>query len=176
MIGGMRSLPFHDPDETAHDLLRGMLSDMRHTVLAVNDAETGCPYLARVAAQLGADGMPLLLISDMATHTRLLARDPRASLLIAPPPQPRGDAMTQPRASLQGRVTRLPRDTPDHQARLDRWLAAHPKSTVYASLPDFAFWQMQPDRCTLNAGFGKAFRFTRADMQKPPAATGRGLD
>src|SRR5690606_6258326 len=102
-------------------------------------------------------------------HTRALAADPRAGLLIAAETA-KGDAMTHARLSILGRAAPV---APD-EARRARWLARDPKAKVYLDLPDFRFWRIEPVSALSTAGFGQAFRLRPADllepdMPKPPA-------
>lgn len=156
----MAAAPFRPTDEAARRSARGMLAAMRHATLAVNDPATGHPHLSRIACQPDADGLPLALLSGLAFHSRALAADPRAALLIETRLD-RGDPMTWPRLSLQV-VARM---VAHSEALRQRWLAAHPKAAVFIDLPDFRFWRLEPQSGLLNAGFGSAFRLTPADLR-----------
>lgn len=151
--------PIHMPDAQARALLHQMMQAMRHASLAVIDPASGHPHLSRIACQRDEDGTPLALLSGLAAHSRALAADPRAGLLIDPA-QPKGDPMTWPRLSLQIMARPLPPDP----ARRALWLKHAPKARVYIDLPDFRFWQLQPVSGLLNAGFGKAFQIAPADL------------
>lgn len=159
--------PLRASDEAARALARDLLAAMTHATLAVQDPATGHPHLSRILCQRGGDGLPLALLSGLAVHTRALARDPRAGLLIEAPPR-KGDPMTWPRLSLQVLARRIEADDPALRAA---WLARHPRSQLFLSLPDFAFWQLVPQSGLLNAGFGAAFRLgppDLADKETPP--------
>ena len=157
--------PIRQTDDNARAIARDLLAGMRHAILAVLDPETGHPHLSRIACQAGPDGVPLALLSDLAAHSRALAADPRAGLLVEAPPA-KGDPLTHPRLSVQLLARPLPRS----DAIRDRWLAAHPRAAVFIDLPDFRFWELRPRAALLNAGFGAAFRLTPADMAAPPQA------
>lgn len=151
--------PIRPLTDDARQGARQMLAQMRHAVLAVNDPASGHPHLSKIACQAGPDGIPVALLSGLAVHSRALAADPRAGLLVESR-QDRGDPMTWPRLSLQV-VARMV----ENPAGLrDRWLAAHPKAAVFIDLPDFRFWRLEPRSGLLNAGFGAAFRVTPADL------------
>ncbi len=155
--------PIRTTDDPARALARALLEEMRHASLGTIAADTGLPLVTRIAVQPDRDGAPLALLSGLAAHSRALAKDPRAGLLIAAEPG-RGDAMTHARLSLMGRAV-LAGPDPERRAR---WLARDPKATVYIDLPDFSFWRIEPVSGLLNAGFGQAYRLTPADMLKPP--------
>jgi hypothetical protein len=90
-----------------------------------------------------------MFLSDLAQHTRNLAADPRASLLVD------GTAgydvpLAGPRASLQGRL-RLD-DTPETRGRYLRW---QPQAAQYAELSDFRIYRLELTGAHLVSGFGK---------------------
>ena len=95
------------------------------------------------------DATPLLLLSDLADHTRNLKTDPRVSLLF----DGTGEETTPlagERATLQGRAMRT--DDPLHQAR---YLARHPDAAAYVQFRDFNLYRVEIDRAHLVAGFGR---------------------
>lgn len=109
----------------------------------------GWPYASLVLLAVDQDASPLLLISELADHTRNLREDPRASLLID------GTAgLDEPlagsRVSLLGRLERC-----DEPAARDRYLRRHPSAAAYAGFGDFAVWRMRVERAHLVAGFGR---------------------
>lgn len=146
-------------DDDARQAARQMLAAMRHAVLGVNDAGTGHPHLSKIACQIDHAGRPVALLSGLAVHSRALAANPRAALLVETR-QDRGDPMTWPRLSVQVEAEPIV----DAAGLRDRWLAMHPKAAVFIDLPDFRFWRLHPRSAFLNAGFGAAFRLTPADL------------
>lgn len=151
--------PVRAPNDDAPRAARQMLAMMRHAVLAVNDGDTGHPHLSKIACQIDGAGTPVALLSGLAVHSRALATDPRAALLVETQGE-KGDPMTWPRLSL--RVTA--RVIADPAGLRDRWLGTHPKAAAFIDLPDFCFWRLEPQAAFLNAGFGAAFRLTPADL------------
>jgi hypothetical protein len=116
---------------------------------AAEPAAAGGPYASLVAPAPDMAGVPLLLLSDLAQHTRNLAADPRASLLVD------GTAgydvpLAGPRASLQGRL-RLD-DTSATRGRYLRW---QPQAAQYAGLSDFRIYRLELTGAHLVAGFGR---------------------
>jgi putative heme iron utilization protein len=55
-------------------------------------------------------------------------------------------------------------DGTERQQIRSRYLMRHPKSALYADFADFAFWMIEPERASLNGGFGKAYALTPKDM------------
>ena len=106
------------------------------------------PYASLVLVALGHDGSPLLLLSDLADHSKNLQRDARAALLFDGTGGWR-DPLAGPRASLLGRLE------PHADAHLRaRFLSRHPSAHVYAGFADFRLYRMSVERAHLVAGFG----------------------
>jgi len=57
---------------------RRLMREARSAALATLDAGTGMPFATLVTVAGAADGAPLLLLSDLAAHTRNLKADPQA--------------------------------------------------------------------------------------------------
>lgn len=162
--------PIRPTDDQARDLARRLLAGMRHAALGSLDPESGTPLVTRIALQCDPDGVPLALLSGIAAHSRALQADPRVGLLVTDDAARKGDAMTHARLSILALAKPAPPD-PDRRAR---WLARDPKAKVYIDLPDFRFWRLEPQSGLLNGGFGRAFKLSAADMQRPPEAAASG--
>lgn len=131
--------------QTRH-LVRG--SDTATLCTSLADG-TGWPYASLVLTAFAHDGSPLLLLSDLAEHSRALAMDDRLSLLFDGTPG-REDRLTGPRVTVLGRAR--PTDRPEHRAR---FLARHPSAAAYAGFGDFRFYAVAVERAHLVAGFGR---------------------
>ena len=77
--------------------------------LATIDAASGHPYGSLVAVACEPDGTPILLLSQLAMHTRNLCADPRASLLFDGTSRGRG-ALTGARVTVVGCAWRRRRE------------------------------------------------------------------
>lgn len=157
----------HDPGQSPGDplptdnkvALRRVARGCRKAGLAT--LLDGAPYASLVTVAFDLELAPILLLSGLADHTRNLAADPRASLLLDgteghPNPQ------TGPRVTLTGRFVR------DDDERLRaRFLARHPGAALYAGFGDFAIWRMLPERAHFVGGFGRAVWFD-APFGLPP--------
>lgn len=138
-----------DPVAEAKLLLR----TTRSAALATLVADSGQPFATLVNVATAPDGSPILLLSQLAAHTRHLAADPRLSLLFYAPG--RGDPLAHPRLTILGRAERV--DEAERRAALrTRFLARHPKSALYADFPDFSFFHVAMENVHLNGGFGRA--------------------
>jgi hypothetical protein len=124
----------------------------------------GYPYASFVTFAL-LDGEPLFLISRLAEHTRNLADDARASLLVHE--SGNADPLANGRVTLVGRCARLPRT--DTRAR-EAFLAVHPGSAYYVDFADFDFFRLSLEAVRYIGGYGRmswvdaeAFRNAVAD-------------
>jgi len=145
--------------ETPYDALaeaKALLRKIRAGALATLAPPAAEPFVTLVNVATSADGSPILLMSQLAAHTRHLAQDVRLSLLLAETGA--GDPLAHPRLTLTGKAEKItePEARPTAKAR---FLARHPKSALYADFGDFAFYHVAVDQAHLNGGFGKTGRF-----------------
>lgn len=111
---------------------------------------SGTPYGSLVLLACAPDGSPLMLLSDLADHTRNLKADPHASLLIDGTAG-RDDPLTGARVSLLGEIT----PAEDAPALRERFLRRHPSARRYAGFADFTLYRFRLARAHLVAGFGR---------------------
>lgn len=137
--------------------VRGLLRAAATATLATALARDGSghPYASLVLPAATPEGEPLLLLSDLADHSRNLAADPRASLLVGGAESlAREDPLAEARAVLLGRVEALGEGEAEVAARR-RYLARHPTAAAYAAFGDFRVYRMSVERAHLVAGFGR---------------------
>lgn len=127
----------------------------------------GGPFVTFVTVATDIDGAPLVLLSGLAAHTRHLARDGRASLLMQVLAGEGDDPMTGARATVIGRFRRIAREEADHARLFARFLARHPEAEGYAGFGDFSIHRMIVDGIHLVAGFGRIARLAAADVLVP---------
>ena len=139
-------------------LVRGADRGVLSTRLAGGD---GWPYGSLVMIGIDHDLSPILLLSDLAEHTKNLAADPRASLLIDGT-LGHDDPLSAPRVALMGRIARI-----DDRGSTTRYIAHHPASALYVGFADFHFFRLTIERAHLVAGFGR-IRWLEADQIRPP--------
>jgi len=96
----------------------------RTAALATLDPASRAPLTTLVGVASDFDGAPLFLMSTLARHTKHLASDPRASVLLSQEPE-RGDPLNHPRITLNGRIERAA----DPRARA-RYLQRNPKAKL----------------------------------------------
>jgi len=117
--------------------------------LATIDTGTGHPFATLVGVATAPDGTPLMLLSDLARHTRNIGADPRASLLFAAKPT-ESDALTAPRVTVVGRAKVSERD-----GAKQRYVRRHPDAGGYAEFADFRIFELDVEAAHLVAGFGR---------------------
>jgi len=142
-----------DAKSAAKKLLREGLSGALATLLP----GAGDPYCSLVNVATANDGMPLLLLSKLAVHTKNLLADPRASLMLDE--RKDGDPLEGARIMLIGAVAMT--DEPSARAR---YLARHPEAEMFAGFGDFNFYRMQFRRVHLVAGFGRIVDLAGKDV------------
>lgn len=150
-----------DMSRGVRDLVRGLDRASLATALPVEGGSW--PYASLVLAAVDHDLSPILLLSDLAEHTRAIAADDRVSLLFDGThglDQP----LTGPRVTLVGRAGRT-----DDARLARRFLARHPDAGIYAGFKDFHFYRVAVERAHLVAGFGKIRWLTAAELGATPA-------
>jgi putative heme iron utilization protein len=120
------------------------------TVVADAKAKNGNrgPYASLVLVTLDHDATPLLLLSDLADHSRNIAADPRVSLLFDGTLEWE-EPLAGPRVSIIGRAVRR-----TDQALLERFIRRHPSAELYAGFQDFHVYAVELERAHVVAGFG----------------------
>jgi len=120
--------------------------------LAERDGEI-LPFVSLAIPAIAADGAPLLLMSDLADHSKHLQQRPQASLLFDGTLDLK-EPLTGPRVSLIGSVA-ITSDDADREA----YLAQHPAAALYADFRDFHFYRFAVREALFVAGFGRIHRF-----------------
>lgn len=151
-----------ETDADAIRLAKTMIRGARFGALAAIEPATGAPLASRVGVATDSDGAPLILVSMLSAHTGAILADPRCSLLVGEPGK--GDPLAHPRTTLVCRALRLERGSAEHARAERRYLNRNPKARLYAGLGDFSIFRLEPERASLNGGFGKAYLLDRADL------------
>lgn len=132
-------------------LTTGALATLSHEAV-------GHPYASFVTFALDTTASPVLLVSELAEHTRNLRGDARCSLMAAE------DVREDPLAN--GRVTLLgscrPVESADASAS-EAYLARFPNAAYYAGFRDFSFWRLQVDSVRYIGGYGRMSWVTAED-------------
>lgn len=139
-------------EPSAAEAARSIMRSSLKASLATVEQGTGFPYASLVTVGHGADGSPLLLLSDLALHTRNLKADSRASLLFDAS-DATGDPLAGGRVTVIGHVEKVAGSALDHVRQ--RFLARQPDAQMYAGFADFSFWRMRAERAHYVGGFGR---------------------
>jgi len=129
---------------------RALVRQCDKAVLSTTQADgTGWPYGSLVMTACDYEGRPILLLSDLAEHTKNLKQNARVSLLFDGT-DGLDDRLTGARVTVMGRavVTKKPEDRA-------RYLARHPSSVAYENFADFNFYSIDVTRAHQVAGFGQ---------------------
>jgi heme oxygenase (biliverdin-IX-beta and delta-forming) len=143
---------------------RTLLAASRTGALATVALDGGFPFGSLVAYAVDGAGRPLLCLSDLAEHSRNLAVDPRASLMVSQdasgtatssrslPPGGAGDPLALARVTVLGTVVELRDD--ERSAALDAYRDRHPDA-FYASFDDFRLYRLDVASVRYVGGFGR---------------------
>lgn len=135
-----------DPFRDVRDLIRRRDRAALATSLPGDGA---WPYASLVLVAVDHDLSPILLMSDLAEHSKAIAADPRVALLFDGTggfAQP----LTGPRVTAMGRAAKT-----DDERLKRRFLRHHPDAAMYAGFRDFHFYEVTLERTHLVGGFGK---------------------
>ena len=146
--------PVKETAALARTMVRGALKGSLGTLLQ----PSGHPYASLLLTATEPDGTPVLLISKLALHTKNLAADARASLLI--------DATGTDADPMAGaRITLIGEARPATSATARRrYLARHPAAAGYADFPDFAFYTFNVASAHYIGGFGRIVDLPRESL------------
>lgn len=154
--------PIRETDDDARALGRKLMDEAKFGSIAVLEPETGMPVVSRVAVATDSDGELIFLASELSNHSKALAGDGRASIMVGEPGK--GDPLAHPRISLIGQVVRIDRASEERNALRGPYLESHPKAALYIDFGDFHFFRLKLERANLNGGFGQAYNLTRDDL------------
>ena len=135
------------PAEEARTLVAAHASGLLATLTADGD-----PWGSLVAYGTLPDGAPVLHVSTLAEHGRNLARDGRASLVVAEDAAG-GDPLDAGRVTLAGRAER-PAGAAAEAAR-SAFQAAVPGAERYADFADFTLYVLRVERVRWVGGFAR---------------------
>ena len=155
---------FRTFDDTALAVLAALLRDHRQAVLATLDGQ-GHPHTAMVAYVPETDFTGLLLhLSDLSAHKGYLRSDSRVSLLVFQPDNGLTEILQHQRLSLACAAKLVPKGGEAFARARDTYLGRFPQHRMMFDLGDFDLVRLVPEHGLLNAGFGRAFPVTPADL------------
>lgn len=114
----------------------------------------GYPFGSIVPVGFDALNRPVLLISRLAQHTRNVAENAKASLLLSDIAQlGLRDAQTCARVTIIGEVHKL--DVGQEAQTVQRYSRFYPQAERYYQELDFDFYRIEPEKVRFIAGFGQ---------------------
>lgn len=135
--------------------IRALLSCRQAVMATQSGSIPGFPLTSVVPFGLADDGRMILLLSDLAQHSRNLELDHRVSLMLHDDQEQNWQAAT--RLSVLGHMHRLHTapDSAERRALQDCYYRSHPEATDLDQREDFRFWQLKPMRFRLIHGIGQ---------------------
>jgi heme iron utilization protein len=131
------------------ELLIDLLHAVSEAALATQSTTLdGFPFASAVPFATDAHHRPVFLISGLAEHSRNLAANPRASLMIS---KTLGEG-EMARVSLMGTIHPIDADP----LMVKRYLRFHPHAERFLQLGDFRFHRFDPAKVLTVGGFAKA--------------------
>ena len=129
----------------ARRFVRGQHSGVLSTI---SKRVAGFPFGSVAPFVVDHAGCPVILISDLAEHTKNIDADPRVSLIVQP---------YSPDMQVVGRVTVLGRAMllSGKDSLGPRYLRFHPQAESYFAMHDFQFYRIEPVRIRYIGGFGR---------------------
>lgn len=133
---------------------RGFTRSQQNGVLSTLSRRIeGFPFGSVTPFILDHAGRPVLLISDIAEHTRNIADDNRVSLIVQPFSQ---DMQETARVTILGHAIQISDvEHPKQSALGQRYLSFFPQAEAYFGMHDFRFYRLDPVRIRYIGGFGK---------------------
>lgn len=132
---------------------RRLLNHQSMGVLSTHSVDVeGYPFGSIVPYVLDYDGLPTLLISDIAQHTRNIKRNNKVSLTVFD--QGADDPQASSRLTWVGDAELIP--SPDTDRRL-RYLRYFPSAASYFETHDFSFYRIHLRRARFIGGFGEIY-------------------
>ncbi len=129
---------------------RNLLLEVCGGILSTHSVEVpGYPFGSVVPYALDRQGLPIILISRIAQHTKNIQANPKVSLTITQP----GTDDIQAAARLTYLADAVP-ISPDDEDTAAHYYAYFPQSQDYHKVHDFDFYRLEPVRARYIGGFG----------------------
>ena len=134
-------------------IARQLLNRQSLGVLSTHSADiAGYPFGSITPYILNYDGEPIMLISDIAQHTRNIKQNSKVSLIVFE--QNAADPQASGRLTWIGDAVRL---DPAEATIRQRYLRYFPSAESYFATHDFAFYTIRLRRARFIGGFGQIF-------------------
>lgn len=157
-----RMIPDKSPATDSAREARQLLRAHRYgTLCTLSKKFEGHPFGSITPYLTDHDGSLVILISDLAEHTKNIKADPRVSLIT--------HNQGSPHIQTQGRVTVLgnAHHLPDREKAGERYLRYFPEAHTYFAMHDFQFYRIVPQAIRYIGGFGN-IHWVHADRYALP--------
>jgi heme iron utilization protein len=142
------------------DLIRGRRTASLGTLL------DGAPFVSMVLFAPSPDFSSFfILISRLALHTRAIASDPRAALMIAGVEREDSDPQTIARVSIRGTAAEVPVTDGEYERGRALYLGKYPQAAFNFQLGDFGLFRLRMESARYVAGFGRIFDLTAEELR-----------
>jgi putative heme iron utilization protein len=155
------------------DLVKELVRNSQQAFLAtIGEGAPLASAAGYVFEEKGDFGTIVLLLSDLARHTRNLKKNPALCLLVVEPSD--APIHEKKRASFSGEA-RLVEDRGRIERLKKAYLVLFPRSEIFLTLPDFRFYELEPRTIGWIGGFGRAkdFVFTDGRWEEIPRMPAR---
>ncbi len=137
---------------TLADAARTLIRRMDAGVLSTHSVEVvGYPFGSLTPFVASHEGRPVILISDLAQHTRNILADSHVCLTVYDPAD--RDKLSGNRVSIMGNGTPVP--DADRELLAERYFAFFPNARKFEGVLDFHFYWVEPLRVRFVSGFGR---------------------
>ena len=141
---------------------RQFLRSTHSGILSTHSAKfEGYPFGSVAPFVLDHQCQPVILISDIAEHTKNITINPKVSLLVFAGME---DLQANARLTLLGEAVKIDKEDAHLRARYLRYI---PQAAGYFDMHDFAFYRIQITQARYIAGFGKMSWMAGVDMTAP---------
>ena len=138
---------------------RKFLRSTRSGILSTHSTRhEGYPFGSVAPFVLDHHCQPIILISNIAEHTKNIAANPKVSLLVFAGAE---DLQANARLTLLGEAVKIYKDDADLRARYLRYL---PQAASYFDMHDFSFYRIHIHQARYIGGFGKMSWLSEADL------------
>ena len=142
----------------------------RWAALATIDDGAPLATMVAYAPEARLEGV-LLLLSELAQHTRNVMADPRVSLVVSDPDGGDEDPQLLPRATLIGEARPIASDTEEFAAARVLYLSHFPDADMRFELADFHLFRVVPSAVRYVGGFARAASIAPAKLSQAAAET-----
>lgn len=159
-----------EPESNAHRTHDAMKADAaaraaqllrQQRIGALGTLHDGAPSVTMAPFALVAEPLALiLLVSDLASHTRDMQADGHVALLIAEPEREAAPVHALARVSIQALAHPVDPGAPRHGAARAAYAARFPEMVELFALADFRLFALEPTAVRVVAGFAQAASIT----------------